>query len=326
MSLDLFTTPPPDVALEIDSAHVAAARLAVRGGRPVIAAHASEALPPGTVVPGLAALNMPDVPAVARAIERVLSELGGSKPSRVALVVPDTVAKVSLLRLEKVPAKSADLREIVKWQLKKSSPFPLEQAVLSLSPGGGADGEEFVATVARADVIHQYEQACVMAGVHAGLIDLATFSVINGILRGSAAASGGAPIARGTPTGDWLLVHVADTYLSLAVLRGASLLFFRNRSEAAEGTLADLMHQTAMYYEDRLQGAGFTRVLIAGGTRLPGGHEPVRRAVEARIGITVEPVDPREAAALQDRIDAAPELLDRLAPLVGLLVREGKAA
>ena len=325
MSLDLFTTPPPDVAVEIDSGHVAAARLSVRGSGPVIAAHASEALPPGTVVPGLAALNMPDVPAVAQAIGRVLSELGSPQPSRVALVVPDTVAKVSLLRLENVPAKTADLREIVKWQLKKSSPFPLEQAVLSLSPGGGADGAEFVATVARADVIHQYEQACVMAGVHAGLIDLATFSVINGILR-----AGGPSTVSGSPrmpsTGDWLLVHVADTYLSLAVLRGASLLFFRNRSEEAEGSLADLMHQTAMYYEDRLQGGGFTRVLMAGGTRLPGGHEPVRRAVEARIGITVEAVDPREAAALQDRIDAPPELLDRLAPLVGLLVRERKAA
>lgn len=320
MSFDLFTTPPPDVAVEIDSAQVAAARIAVRGGQPAIAAHASEALPPGAVAPGLAALNLPDVPIVAQAIGRVLAELGGPKPTRVALVVPDTVAKVSLLRLEKVPPKSADLREIVKWQLKKSSPFPLEQAVLSLSPGGGADGREFVATVARADVIHQYEQACAMAGVHAGLIDLATFSVINGIVRGALAPSGD------PSSGDWLLVHVADTYLSLAVLRGESLLFFRNRSEETEGTLADLMHQTAMYYEDRLQGAGFTRVLIAGGTRLPGGHEPVRRAVEARIGVTVELVDPRHAAALQDRIVAAPELLDRLAPLVGVLVRERKAA
>ena len=315
MSLDLFTTPPPDVAVEIDAGYVAAARLSVRGAQPVLAAHASEALPAGTVTPGLAALNIVDVPRVAQAIGRVLAELGGPKPSRVALVLPDTVAKVSLLKLEKVPAKTDDLREIVKWQLKKSSPFPLEQAVLSLSPGGGAEGREFVATVARADVIHQYEQACVMAGVHAGLIDLATFSVINGIVRGSAAL-----------LGDWLLVHVAETYLSLAVLRGESLLFFRNRSEETEGTLADLMHQTAMYYEDRLQGAGFSRVLIAGATRLPGGHEPVRRAVEARIGITVEPVDPRHAAALQDRISAPPELLDRLAPLVGLLVRERKAA
>ena len=320
MSFDLFTTPPPDVAVEIDSVQVAAARLAVRGGQPAIAAHASEALPTGAVAPGLAALNLPDVPVVAQTIGRVLTELGGPKPTRVALVVPDTVAKVSLLRLENVPPKSADLREIVKWQLKKSSPFPLEQAVLSLSPGGGADGREFVATVARADVIHQYEQACAMAGVHAGLIDLATFSVINGIVRAASAPSGD------PSRGDWLLVHVADTYLSLAVLRGESLLFFRNRSEETEGTLADLMHQTAMYYEDRLQGAGFTRVLIAGSTRLPGGHEPVRRAVEARIGVTVELVDPRHAAALQDRIVAAPELLDRLAPLVGVLVRERKAA
>jgi hypothetical protein len=66
--------------------------------------------------------------------------------------------------------------------------------------------------------------------------------------------------------------------------------------------------------------------MIAGGSRLPGGTEPVRRAVEARIGITVEPVDPRTAAALQDRIGASPELLDTLAPLAGVLLREAKAA
>ena len=34
MSLrDLFTTPPPDVAVEIDHTHVAAARIAVRGSQ-----------------------------------------------------------------------------------------------------------------------------------------------------------------------------------------------------------------------------------------------------------------------------------------------------
>ena len=58
-------------------------------------------------MPGLAALNMPDVPAVAQVIARALGQLGGGKPSRVSLVIPDTVAKVSLLKLEKVPAKAA---------------------------------------------------------------------------------------------------------------------------------------------------------------------------------------------------------------------------
>ena len=314
---DLFQTPPPDVAVEIDHTHVAAARLSWRGGQAVVGAHATEALPAGAVVPGLAALNIPDVALVARAVGRALEQLGGGKPSRVALVVPDTVAKVSLLRLENVPAKAADLREIVKWQIRKTAPFPIEQAVLSLSAGArSADGAgEFVVSFARADVIHQYEQACALAGVHAGLIDLSTFSVINSILASPSA-----------PAGDWLLVHVTDTYLSLAVVRDHALLFFRNRSEEADVTPTDLIHQTAMYYEDRLHGSGFARVLIAGAARLPGGADGIRRGVETRLNIAVESVDPRGAAALQDRIGASPELLDTLAPLVGLLLRERRVA
>ncbi len=318
MSLrDLFTTPPPDVAVEIDPTHVAAARIAVRGNQPVIVAHASETLPPGAVVPGLAALNMPDVPAVAQAVGRAIAQLGVPKPTRVALVVPDTVAKVSLLRLEKVPSKAADLQEIVKWQVKKTAPFPIEDAVVSVSPGAlSADGaSEFVVSLSRGDVIQQYEQACVMAGVHAGLVDLSSFSVINSIV-----ASGSAP------SDDWLLVHVTSSYMTLAVIRNNALLFFRNRGEEGEGTLADLIHQTAMYYEDRLNGGGFTRVLIAGAARLPGGAESVRRGLVERLGIGVEAVDPRTAALLQDRIGASPELLDVLAPLVGMLLRDRKVA
>jgi Tfp pilus assembly PilM family ATPase len=313
---DLFQTPAPDVAVEIDHTHVAAAKLTWRGGQAVIAAHASEALAPGMINPGLAALNMPDVPAVSQVIGRVLGQLGG-RPSQVALLVPDTVAKVSLLKLDKVPARAADLQEIVRWQVRKTAPFPIEQAVLSVSPGArDADGAgEFVVALSRSDVIHQYEQACLMAGAHAGLVDLSTFGVINGVLASASA-----------PAGDWLLVHVTDTYLTLAVMRDRALLFFRNRGEEAEGTLADLIHQTAMYYEDRLKGGGFARVLIAGGAQLPGGAESVQRGIEERLGVSVEAVDPRGAAALQDRIGASPDLLDVLAPLVGMLMRERKVA
>ena len=316
MIRDLFQTPAPDVAVEIDHTHVAAARLSWRGSQAVISAHASEALPPGLVVPGLATLNVSDVPMLSQAIARSLGQLGAGKPSRVSLVLPDIVAKVSLLKLDNVPARAADLQEIVRWQVKKTSPFPMEQAVLSISPGArGADGaSEFVVAVSRADVIHQYEQACLMAGAHAGLVDLSTFGVINGILSSESA-----------PAGDWLLVHVTGAYFTLAVMRDGALLFFRNRSED-EGTLADLMHQTAMYYEDRLNGGGFGRVLIAGAAQLPGGADSVRRGLEERLRVAVESVDPRTAAALQDRIGASPELLDVLAPLVGILMRERKAA
>jgi hypothetical protein len=260
----------------------------------------------------------------------VLAQLGG-KPSRVSLIVPDTVAKVSLLKLEKVPPRSADLQEIVRWQMRKTSPFPVDQAALSISPGArGADGSsEFVVAMARADVIHQYEQACLMAGAHAGVVDLSTFGVINTILAGAAApardtaASGSTGAA---PSVDWLLVHVTGTYLTLAVMRGDALLFFRNRGDEGDGTLADLIHQTAMYYEDRLNGAGFARVMIAGSALLQGEADRLRRGLEERLRVSVEPVDPRAAAGLQDRIGASAELLDVLAPLVGMLLRERQAA
>ena len=51
----------------------------------------------------------------------------------------------------------------------------------------------------------------------------------------------------------------------------------------------------------------------------------LRRALEQRLATRVDQVDPRQAASLTDRITANPELLDALAPLVGLIARE-KAA
>jgi Tfp pilus assembly PilM family ATPase len=317
MSLaEFFQTAPPDVAVEIDADHVAAARVTWRGADATVAAHTVETVAPGLVVPALAVPNIQDVPGLGRAIAAALSRLGG-RARRVALVIPDTVGKVTLVKFERVPGKVEDLQELVRWQIKKSAPFPLDQAVVSFTPGVRyPDGsQEFIVAAARQDVIEQYEQACVAAGAYAGLVDLATFSLINGVLGGSAA-----------PSGDWLLVHVTQAYTTLTVIRDGHVIFFRNRDNDDEGTLADVVHQTAMYYEDRLRGGGFTRVLLAGAATVPGGAEALRRNLEERLGLTVESVDPRTAAALRDRIIASPELLDALAPLVGILLRERKVA
>ena len=121
---------------------------------------------------------------VARAVSEVLARLGG-RVTRAALVIPDTAAKVSLIRFDTVPSITADLAQLVRWQVRKSAPFPLDQAVITFTPGiKPADGgQEFIVTTARVDVIDQYERACAQAGVYAGLIDIATFSVLNGVLN-----------------------------------------------------------------------------------------------------------------------------------------------
>jgi Tfp pilus assembly PilM family ATPase len=244
----------------------------------------------------------------------------GSTPQRVALAIPDAVAKVSLLRFEKVPDRAADLDELVRWQVRKAAPFRIEDAQLSYMRGAkAADGStEFVVVLARRDIVREYEAACEEAGAQAGVVDLATFDVINAVLAGPQA-----------PADDWLLVHVTQDDATMAILRGPHLVFFRNRATGGEASLADMVHQTAMYYEDRLSGAGFGRVVLAGAgsPSTQGGQDAdyLRRALEQRLATRVDPVDPRSAATLTDRIAANTELLDALAPLVGLLAREQAA-
>ena len=303
----IHDAPTPSAGIAMAADHISAAVIDRRGGQAVVTAHAVEALPAGALVPSLTASNAQNRTQVATALARALDRIG--RPRRVGLLVPDQAARVSLVRFEKVPPRPQDLDQLIRWQVRKSAPFPVEEAQISYIPGiAAADGQEFVVSVARRAVIEEYEGLCAEGGAHAGIVDLSTFNVINAVVAGPA------------PQGDWLLVHVAADSASIAIIRGTHVIFFRNRGAEADGSLADLVHQSAMYYEDRLQGGGFSRVLLAGAAS--GDAEQARRSLEERLTTRVEAVDPRHAAALTDRIGAAPALLDALAPLVGLLMRD----
>jgi type IV pilus assembly protein PilM len=309
----LFASPPLTAALEIARDRVAAVAVSHPGGSPQVTGYAVEPLGAGIVDPVLNAPNVLDQPRLVAAIASVLSKLG-SRARRMALVLPDTVAKVSLVRFEKVPAKVQDLEQLIRWQIRKTAPFKVEDAQVAWIrgvelPGGG---REFVVTMVRRDSIEAYERACEAAGVHAGLVDLATFNVVNAALASREGAAG-----------DWLVVHIASDYVTLAVVRGPDLVFFRNRALAPETELTDLIHQTAMYHEDRLGGGGFSTVVLAGASvQGPDVAERLRRAIEERVRVRVEQLDFRAAASLRDRITASPALLDALSPGVGVLVRD----
>jgi Tfp pilus assembly PilM family ATPase len=305
-----LASPPPDAAVEISPERVSVATMASRGSGLVIQSYASEPLRRGAVLPALTSHNILDRAAVVAALRAALDRLG-SRPKRVALVIPDVAARVSLVRFEQVPARREDLDQLVRWQLRKAAPFPIEDACVTYSPGAhGIEGAEFIAALARRDVIEEYEGVCAGAGVYAGLVDLATVSVLNLFVAGSH-----------PPPHDWLVVHMRPEYTSLAIMRGEHVIFFRNRPEGDDEALPDLVHQTAMYYQDRLSGQGFTRVLLGGTGRVVGAVDLARISLEERLGVAVEPIDPTHAATLTDRIGATPDLMDILAPLVGMLLR-----
>ena len=132
---------------------------------PMVRGHARAVLPEGVVTPAVHGPNLADAPAVARALEGVLAELP-RRPRRVALLLPDGAAKVSMVRFANVPARAADLDRMIRWQVRRTVPFSVDEAQMDWTPGRLTAGgeQEFVVVLAHRAVVEDYERVCAAAG------------------------------------------------------------------------------------------------------------------------------------------------------------------
>ena len=305
----------PDAAVEFAGHRIVAVRLERRGAAAGVAAHAVVPLAPGALVPALGTANVIARPAVAGALAAALERIG--RPARLGVVLADPVARVSLIRFQHVPGRAAELEQLIRWQMKKALPFAVEEAQVTYAPAGRtAEGQEFLVTLARTDVVREYEALCADAGAVPGLVDVSITSVINAVLA-STPADGG----------DRLLVHAAPDSTSLAVLRGATVVLLRNRASDGDGSLADLVHQTAMYYEDRLGGRGFSQVLVSGGMDAGVGEADaaLRHDLHERLGVPVRALDASTVSTLHPGALSA-DVGRALLPTAGLLLRHQRSA
>ncbi|NQW05182.1 MAG: pilus assembly protein PilM [Acidobacteria bacterium] len=306
----------PTAAIEIADGRVTVAEVGLGRDGVEVTAFASEALPDGVITPTLGGSSIADTTAVAAAVRHAWLKAGVRPPKRAALVIPDATARVTLLTFEELPVKAADVDQLIRWQVRKATPFPLEEAqVTYVVTHQEVGATTVVAIVARQDVIAEYEQVLTSMGTHPGIVDLASFCVVNSVLAGGAA-----------PSGDWLLVTVARGSTALAIIRAGELMFYRHRLAVDDEPLGAFVHQTAMFHEDRLGGRKFARVWLSGGASVGDGVEGIGREISVRLGVEAEPVDVRVAVTLRDRISAAPDVLDALAAPVGVLLREGRGA
>jgi type IV pilus assembly protein PilM len=305
--LSWLQTPPPAVTVEIAANRVSAVMVSGRrAGDITVEACAVQPLPDGAVVPSLTAQNIVQPDKVASAIERLWGDLG-TRPRRIALAVPDNAAKVSLVRFQQVPARAADLDELVKFQVRKAAPFRIEDSQISYRRGAmHEDGQDFVVLQARRAAIEEYEQVCAGAGATPGVIDLATFGAAHVALASMPATAG-----------DWLLIHAPSHSATLVIFREAQPVFFRHRATGDNGQLGDLVHQTAMYYQDRLGGSGLSRVVLVA-TEAERFDPSALEAMQAALHVPIERVDVRRAARISDRLRLPAELASSVVPALGL--------
>jgi type IV pilus assembly protein PilM len=306
----------PPVAIEIDRGQMTLVRLTrKRKTRPVLESFRIQAAPEHAVGATIFRPNLGSLEELTGQA-RALFETSGTKPGKVSLILPDNLAKVSIVTLPERPATRKQLREMLRFKLRRSVPFRLEEAVISswVLPGAGPELNVLVAVMMRS-VVEQYEAAFEAAGARPGLIDLCTPSLFN-LVRPALAKA----VAGGS---DAALLNCTRNYFTLMIVRADRVVFFRCKTYAggeeddASGRLAVMARELASslsYYTEKLGGSGVGTVFVRAVS--PGLDEVV--PVLERVGVaSVRAIDAAEAVDPASPRRFEPVDGQRLAPALG---------
>lgn len=259
----------PSLACEIAADRVLAARVS-DAGRMVEVGTARE-LGPGAVVPDLMESNLRDKSAVTQAIQSVM-ETVGSRSHDVIGILPDTAVRVVLLDFEALPSKPDEAEAVVRFRLKKSLPFNLDDARISYHAQTSRSGVRVVAAVVLNSVLAEYEAAFTEAGFSPGVV-----------MPSMLAALGAADAERPT-----LVVKVDAHTIGVAILDQEQVLLVRTLENMRGVTitgeqLAEEVYPSVVFFQDTYN-LNIERVYVAG---LPdsGGAAP---ALKAQTGAHVE--------------------------------------
>ncbi|MFQ5670755.1 MAG: hypothetical protein ACE5HD_09600 [Acidobacteriota bacterium] len=291
---------------------------------PVLSHLTSHELPEGSLTPGLTEPNLAAPVEVASRVGRALDALPQrSKMTRISVVIPDGCARVTLLTLREIPRSQRQASQMIRWQIRKRVPFPLDAARLTMQRFPLPDGSERVMVVLALDtILAQYEQIMTSLGLQAGLIDLSTFNLANFCLANPAAD-------HADLKGDLAVLNVTEEEFSLLVMRDTVPLFYRSRPllhgkhHAPEQTRRELQRElvtSSTYYRERLSsgGAGIRKAYL----RVAQGSSFSLNGLAAEIfGVTPTRTNRCDWVALApDLPGETPALLEEAAPAMGIVV------
>jgi type IV pilus assembly protein PilM len=239
----------PLLACEIAADRVLAGRAADRG-RMVEMSSARE-LAPGSVVPDLMEANLRDGGALRQAIESALGSVGARSHDVIA-ILPDNAVRVVLLDFETLPAKPDEAQAVVRFRLKKSLPFDLEEANISYHAQSNNKGSQVVAAVVLKKVLEEYEAAFRDVGYSPGVV-----------MPSMLAAIGAADAERPT-----LVVKVDARTIGLAILDQDHMLLIRTLENTRGVTitgdqLAEEVYPSVVFFQDTYN-LNIERVYLSG--------------------------------------------------------------
>ena len=255
-SMWLDAAPHPPLAVEVATDRVAGARISRHGG---LDGFAVEPLPPGSVVPSAVETNLVNLIAVKSAFESVCSRLR-AKNEDIAILVPDPVVRVFVQHFDEFPRSPQEAVPMLRWKLKKSVPFEVEETLISYmrqAPREG--GVDVVTALGRLRIVREYEALAENLGLSPGVVLSSSLAAVS-------------LLSDRRPT---MLARIAGQALTTAIVRDGVLCGYRCTELPVSGTLLtpqmllEEIYPVAAYYQDTWQ-EGIQGVRVAGlGARLP---------------------------------------------------------
>lgn len=302
---ELFVEPePPMAAVEVRARSIGALRLVKERDRLALAAAASLELPDGALRLSMTEPNIMDQAAFDRTLRGVLVRAGILGGARVALVLPDPVARISLVAAgEAQGRRAADVEELIRFRLKKSLPFDVREARIAFRREAGGVAP-VVAVAALKSVLDPYEAACRAAGLEPGRVVLSGLALFDAM-------------EASRPAADRVLVNWDEGYVSILLARGGVPALVRTLTGAAADSPEQVLREvesTVVYYRERLNGEGLRGASVRSASLPPA---DAMALLTGALGVAVEAVDPWGPALRASASAPAQELAGAAACLLG---------
>ena len=194
------------------------------------------------------------------ALTRIAPAEQPGKRNGAALIIPDYAVRMSVIDLEQFPSNEAERLALLRFRLRKTVPFHIEEAQLSYAVQINQPKQVEVLTVAIArPILDEYEALLSAAGYKVGMVMPSSIAVL--------------PLCTHADRGISLVAKVAGSTLTVLLLDGARVRLVRcvdlaDTNEAQqpprdEHLIIPILQQTLAYAEDQLK-QPVVRLLLCG--------------------------------------------------------------
>lgn len=209
-----------------------------------------------------------------------------------ALVIPDYAVRMSLLDFHEFPDAESERLALLRFRLRKSVPFHIEEAQVSYSVQSQTANHIEILTVAIArPILEEYEGLLLTSGFRVGLVTPSSLAAL--------------PLFANAGSGLTLVLKSAGRTISVLLTEGTRVRLVRaldlslgeeEPSESRSEALLGMVQQTAAFAEDQLGGA-VKRILVCG---VDPADEFVSLLARSEVSIPVTAVRSRFGVASQE--------------------------